>query len=202
MRIPRRLGLTLAALALLGATGATLLPEPASPLRALTELSAQRLATADRVAAAKWIGGDPIDDPAREREVIRLARAEARRAGTDPDVVARVFRDQIDANKLVQRALHGRWQADPGTAPPAAGDGGNAGELSAVRAEIDRLNADLLTELAELAELTEATEGRAGADCPAQRGLALDETRDRRGLDPLHTRALGHALRSVCPAAG
>ncbi|WP_062210354.1 gamma subclass chorismate mutase AroQ [Streptomyces sp. NBRC 109706] len=202
MSIPRRLGLTLAALAALGATGTSRPPEPAEPLRALTELSAQRLATADQVAAVKWAGGDPIDDPAREREVIRRARVEARRAGADPDAVARVFRDQIDANKLVQRALHTRWRADPDAAPtdasgtaetPETPEGSIAGELSAIRAEIDRLNADLLTTLTGLTP---------GPDCPALRGRALDETGDRRQLDPLHTHALGHALRSLCPTAG
>lgn len=48
------------------------------------ELSARRLATADRGAAAKWTGGQPVDAPERERRVLASVRRQPTRAVTGP----------------------------------------------------------------------------------------------------------------------
>lgn len=167
-------------------------PAPAPPhepagLAELTDLSAQRLATADRVAAAKWATGGPIDAPEREAEVISAAREAAAGLGSDPDAAARVMRDQMEANKQVQRALHRRWAADPGAAPA-----GPAPDLTPVRVTIDRLNAALVRALAGAAPV------RATPACPVRLTAATAATRARYGLDALHTSALHGSVRSVC----
>ncbi len=114
-------------------------------LRPLAELSARRLRTADLVAAAKWGAGHPnddVDDPGRERQVLAAVARQAGEIGGDPVATVAVFRDQIEANKLVQRALHRRWRAAPASAPTERPD------LARVRAEIDRINGGLVRAIA------------------------------------------------------
>ncbi|MFI6036147.1 chorismate mutase [Streptomyces sp. NPDC051315] len=57
------------------------------------------------MAAATWGTDNPIDDPAREQQVLDAVAAQAERAGADPEEVRRIFRDRIEANKIVQRGL-------------------------------------------------------------------------------------------------
>lgn len=157
-------------------------------LHPLVDLAAQRLATADLVAAAKYGTGSPIDDPAREQQVLDDVARQARELGADPDATVRIFRDQIEANKIVQRELHRRWDADPAQAPGP----GERPDLAEVRKEINRVNGELVRGIA-------ASPGARTA--PSCRGLvtvAGVRVRHERQLDGLHTVALERALRSVC----
>ncbi|MFE0130581.1 chorismate mutase, partial [Streptomyces sp. NPDC059037] len=97
---------------------------PYDLLRPLAGLSAQRLATADLVAAAKYGTDSPIDDPAREKQVLDDVARQARDVGADPEVTVRIFRDQIEANKVGGRAPGQRWGGRP---PPGAGGRGGGG---------------------------------------------------------------------------
>ncbi|MGA4837981.1 gamma subclass chorismate mutase AroQ [Streptomyces sp. G45] len=155
-------------------------------LHLVTALSAERLATADLVAAAKYGTGAPIDDPARERQVLDTVARLAREAGGDPEATVRIFRDQIEANKVVQRALHRAWDADPSSAPTERPD------LGKVREVINRVNGDLV-----LAVAASAAE-RGAPYCPGLRAVTVVHVRHERALDALHASALGHAVRSVC----
>ncbi|MEV0573384.1 gamma subclass chorismate mutase AroQ [Streptomyces sp. NPDC050392] len=155
-------------------------------LRLLADLSAGRLATAFQVAAAKWGTGKPIDDPAREQQVLDTAARQARAAGADPAVTVRIFRDQIEANKQVQRALHHRWDADPSRAPSRRPD------LAEVRKEINRLNADLVAAIADTATV------RTDRSCGGTLTAAETSVRIHDRLGHLHAKALKQALRSVC----
>ncbi|MGW5120014.1 gamma subclass chorismate mutase AroQ [Streptomyces noursei] len=161
-------------------------PAPADRLRPLAALSADRLATADLVAAAKWGTDSPIDDPAREREVLAAVAAQARQVGADPEATVRIFRDQIEASKLVQRGLHRRWAADPAQAPTSRPD------LARVRAEIDRINGELVRAVAA------SPQARTAPGCVPR--LAVDALRvgHQRHLDLLHAAGLARSLRSVC----
>ncbi|MGI5256456.1 chorismate mutase [Streptomyces angustmyceticus] len=159
---------------------------PNGPLRPLAALSAERLATGDLVAAAKWGTDSPIDDPAREREVLNTVADQARQLGADPGVTVRVFRDQIEANKDVQRGLHRRWDANPGQAPTERPD------LQEVRKEINRVNGALVRALAGSAR------ARSAPSCAARLAAAAVRVRQERHLDGLHTAALARSLRSVC----
>ncbi|MFF3540235.1 chorismate mutase [Streptomyces platensis] len=159
---------------------------PYGQLRPLAALSAERLATADLVAAAKWGTGGPVDDPAREQEVLRAVAEQARQLGADPAVTVRFFRDQIEANKIVQRGLHRAWDADPGRAPTERPD------LGQVRKEINRINHELVQALAD------SPQARSAPYCGPLLTAAAVRVRHERQLDALHTTALARSLRSVC----
>ncbi|MEU5209095.1 chorismate mutase [Streptomyces sp. NPDC020742] len=156
------------------------------PLRPLVTLSAERLATADLVAAAKWGTDSPIDDPARERQVLDAVAEQARQVGADPAATVRIFRDQIEANKVVQRGLHRRWTADPDTAPTARPD------LGEVRKEINRINTALVRAVADSAG------ARSAPSCRPLLVAAEARVRHERHLDALHSLALARSLRSAC----
>ncbi|MGP3691413.1 chorismate mutase [Streptomyces sp. IBSNAI002] len=159
-----------------------------SGLTELVRAAAQRLLTADQVAAAKWISGAPIDDPDREQEVLDAMDAEAVRLGIDRHLVQRIFRDQIEASKCVQHHLHDRWRTHSAEGPAMAPD------LGAVREEINRLNTCLLLTGRDAQALL------SGPRCAARREHArLAVARDLR-LPPVHTRALHRALTSLCIA--
>jgi chorismate mutase len=157
-------------------------------LRPVVELAAQRLATADLVAAAKWGTDSPIDDPAREQQVLDNVAAQARQLGADPDEIRVIFRDQIEANKIVQRGLFQHWTDHPDQAPTTKPD------LSVVRQEINRVTGALVEALAT------TDDERAASACRPELLLAALQVHHEDHLDALHTRALAHALRSVCAA--
>ncbi|OKH98558.1 chorismate mutase [Streptomyces sp. CB02923] len=168
-------------------------PAPAPPkaeaLRPLAVLSAQRLATADLVAAAKWGTGSPVDDPARERQVLDAVARRAVELGTDPRWTSRIFRDQIEANKAVQRGLHRRWAADPAQVPAGRPD------LGEVRKEINRVNDALVRAIAA------SGAARTSPGCLRSLAGATVHVRHERHLDVLHTVALARSVRSVCGSA-
>lgn len=167
------------------ASGATT-THPYRQLLPFAELSADRLLTADLVAAAKWGTGGPIDDPVRERQVLEAVARQAVDAGADPRLTVRIFRDQIEANKAVQRGLFARWAADPAGAPTDRPD------LARVREEINRLNSALVLTIADTAG------ARAGRSCTGLLTAGAVRVAHDRRLDALHTGALARALPSVC----
>ncbi|MGW5735213.1 MULTISPECIES: gamma subclass chorismate mutase AroQ [Streptomyces] len=165
--------------------------DPAGPygrLRLLADLAAQRLATADLVAAAKYGTDSPIDDPARERQVLDDVARQARELGADPEATVRIFRDQVEANKVVQRELHRRWDADPAQAP----DPDQRPDLAEVRQEINRVNGALVRGIAD------SPSARSLPSCRGLVAAGVVRVWHERHLDLLHAVALGRAMRSVC----
>ncbi|MFI9455952.1 chorismate mutase [Amycolatopsis sp. NPDC052450] len=163
-------------------------PASASPgLWKLTDLAAQRVQIADKVAAAKFGTPSPIDDPVREQQILDSMAAKAPGLGLDADGVVRFFRDQIEANKAVQRGLYARWTEHPDTRPPGRPD-----LATEVRPVIDRLNAGLL------AELGSTRDARTRRSCDMRLAGTVRLTDARRGLDRLHSVALGESVRSAC----
>jgi chorismate mutase len=152
----------------------------------VASLAAERLATADLVAAAKWGTTSPIDDPAREQQVLDSVAAQAEQLGADPDEARRVFRDQIEANKIVQRGLFARWTAHPEQAPTTKPD------LNVVRQTINRINTDLVRTLAG------TTAERTTPACAPELAVAVVEVHHEKHPDLLHTGALVRSLVSVC----
>ncbi|QHC22367.1 chorismate mutase [Streptomyces sp. GS7] len=169
-----------------GAPAARTAPAPYDRLRPLAALSEERLATADAVAAAKWGTDSPIDDPARERQVLDAVSQQARRLGADPETTVRIFRDQIEANKVVQRGLYRRWAADPSQAPTGRPD------LARVRQEINRINGELVRAIAA------SPQARSAPGCVPWLAVAAVRVGHRRHLDVLHAVGLARSLRSVC----
>lgn len=187
MRLPAPLRIgTIAAAALLATSGTAAAAPMASPLRPVASLAADRLATADLVAAAKWGTDSPIDDPAREQVVLDTVAAQARQIGADPDEVRRIFRDQIEANKVVQRGLYARWTARPDQAPTTKPD------LNAVRRTINRINTDLVRSLAD------TSTRRAAPACRPELTVAAIDVIHEKHPDLLHTAAFTRSLASVC----
>ncbi|MGW3958700.1 chorismate mutase [Amycolatopsis sp. NPDC005003] len=154
----------------------------------LTDLAAQRVAIADRVAAAKYGTPAPIDDPVREQQIYDSVASRAPGLGLDPADAVRFFHAQIEANKLVQRGLYARWDAHPAEAPTTRPD------LGQIRPVIDGLNTGLLTELAA------TVPARAARSCPVRQLVTADVVDLRHRFDALHARALGEATSAICTA--
>lgn len=156
------------------------------PFDALVTVAYERLATADTVAASKWSSRGAVEDPAREQVVLDAASAGATQRGLDPALVTAVFRDQIQASKVVQYGLLEDWTADPAHAPATAPD------LATIRPVLDGVTPQLLDALAATAA------ARRDGTCATQVGAADEQTAAARGLDALHRRGLERALRSIC----
>ncbi|MGV0852085.1 chorismate mutase [Mycolicibacterium phlei] len=159
---------------------------PASPLYPLVDAAAQRLATADPVAAAKWINGGPITDKPRADAVVDAVAADATAHGIDPHYVRTVFTDQIAATEGIQYTRFGQWKFDPATAPTTAPD------LAQSRSQIDQLNKLMVDEIAA------QWNSLRGPDCRQALTAATDAVSADRRLDPLYRQALTSATRSYC----
>ncbi|MFI5778491.1 gamma subclass chorismate mutase AroQ [Nocardia sp. NPDC051570] len=167
-------------------------PMAERPLDRVVELALTRLRTGDTVAAAKWVsaaasGTEPvIDDPAREAVVYdAMARAGAE-LGVPEDWVRQVFFGQIEANKMVQRGLLARWRFDPAAAPTTAPN------LAAVRPVIDRVNGEIVAQLAaHRAELS-------GPGCAERLATSVFPSLTSGSADALHQAALVRASAALC----
>jgi len=69
----------------------------------------QRLVLAQDVTAAKYGSGAPVDDPACELTVLEPTAQGLESMEFYQPVVMPFFRDQIEADKVIQRELHHRW---------------------------------------------------------------------------------------------
>ncbi|WP_372412216.1 chorismate mutase [Streptomyces luteireticuli] len=162
--------------------------EATKALARLVDLAAERLMTADQVAASKWISGKPIEDSAREEQVLEAMNAEAQRLHLDQAVVRQIFKDQIEANKLVQQGLHDRWKDYPQERPDSAPD------LDHIRDEINRANTAILTALQESQSILRTPL------CPTLRDNSTDSLVHDQHLNNLHTQGLQRALSGMCSA--
>ena len=184
--VARRAVVAAVMLAMLAVGGAVPAGAQTRPLEPIALAVSLRLATADAVAAAKWGTSSPLDDPAREAQVLGAVASQAADEGLSAGRVQQIFRDQIEANKEVQRALFGWWSVAPGAAPTVRPD------LTQVRPVIDRQNTDILLQLREQEAVL------AGPGCvPALVDAAVAVTAEQR-LDPLHQATLARALVSIC----
>lgn len=165
---------------------ATAATQPFDPFQQLVDTAAQRLAIADPVAAAKWIDGGPLTDPARANQVLDSVAADATTHGIDPEYVREVFADQIAATEGVEYTRFGQWKFDPNTAPTTAPD------LAASRTQIDGLNKALVDEIA-LHWNSLHSQG-----CRQDLSDAKAAVVAARGLDPLYQQALTSATQSYC----
>ncbi len=156
------------------------------PLMELVDAAAQRLQTADPVAATKWLSGAPVTDPARVAQVLGSMARDAEAQGLPAEYARTVFGDQIDANEAIQYSRFSWWKLDPTAAPVAAPD------LEESRARIDALNQQIVTELAQQWQLLHSPE------CPVRLDAAEAAVAGARQLDPLHRQALDAATRSYC----
>jgi chorismate mutase len=157
-----------------------------SPLTALVDAAAQRLQTADPVAANKYKTGGAVDDPAREQQVIDTVTAAANAKHIDAGYVRDVFRNQIDATDSLEHSHFAQWKIDPASAPATAP------ELSASRDLIDKLNETMVNEIAaQWGPLHAPT-------CNTDLENAKNNVVRARQLDPLYQQALNYATHMYC----
>lgn len=163
--------------------------EPAAdPLFGLVDAAAQRLQTADPVAANKWLTGGAITDPARVQQVLAAVEQQAISAGVPADYVTTAFTNQINATEAIEYNRFSWWKFDPAAAPAWAPD------LSASRAVIDELNSRMVAEMARQWPVL------GSPDCPVRLDAAKSEISAQRQFDTLYRQALDTATRSYCEA--
>lgn len=161
--------------------------DPASePLYPLVDAAAQRLQTADPVAATKWLTGGAITDPARVQQVLGAVAGDAESAGVPADYVTTAFTDQINATEAIQYSRFSEWKFNPAAAPATAPD------LAASRALIDDLNQRMVGEIARQWPVLQSPQ------CAAELDAAKTEVAGERQFDPLYRQALDVATRSYC----
>ena len=156
-------------------------------LAPLVDVAARRLDVADLVAAAKWGTGKPIEDPAREQRILDSVAERSAAMGIDPETAQRIFRDQIEAGKLVQRGLFARWAIRPGDVPAHRPD-----LEKEVRPLLDRITGELL------ADLRETQDARRAPSCRTELVKAVGRVEAARRPDALHRAGLLRAIPSIC----
>ena len=159
---------------------------PAGPLVQLVDAAARRLQIAEPVAASKFHTGGPIEDPAREEQVLDYVSTEATKFGVESAYVTTAFRDQIDATVAIQYSRLAQWKLDPASAPIDAPD------LAASRAIIDALNREMVTEMADEWNVLHSP------SCVTDLDAAKAAVVRARSLDPLYRQAIDFATRSYC----
>ncbi len=165
---------------------ATAQAEPLGPLHNLVDVAAQRLATADPVAAFKWIDGGPITDPQRAGQVLDAVAADADTHGIDRQYVRTIFTEQIAATEGIEYTRFGQWKFDPASAPTTAPD------LSQSRSAIDEFNRSMVDEIALHWNSLHSP------SCETDLAGAIDAVAAERRLDGLHRQGLSTATRSYC----
>jgi len=110
-------------------------------LRALIDA---RLMLAPDVAQYKWNHHLPIEDAAREAEIIAGLGKQAGALGVPQDFAERFFRAQIEASKIAQNELFQGWDVFKRGQFPEAPD-----LASVTRPKLDKITELLLHELAE-----------------------------------------------------
>jgi chorismate mutase len=188
MQIPKG-GLAILIALAMGEIGRACAQDAMNKLQPLGETSARRLAIAHQVALAKWDSQAPIEDAAREAQVITAAVRDGKSRGLDPAFVSHFFTAQIEANKLVQYSLLANWHR-VGKAPAAHGPINLA---TTIRSELDQLQRELVRELADAAAIRTSPACRADTAKAVGRYLAAHEW----DAEPLQEIALGRAMAAV-----
>lgn len=156
------------------------------PMFKLVDDAAQRLLTADPVAASKYLTGGSVDDPTREQQVLDSVDGLARANHVDQDFIRNAFRDQIDATDSVEHSLFAEWKIGSGSVPMTAPD------LSSSRNAIDELNQAMVVDVAQQWNALHS------AACPAGLATAEAAVQTQRHLDTTHQQALRYATRRYC----
>lgn len=84
----------------------------AEALATVQALMAARLTLMTQVAQTKWNTGAPIEDPAREQQLLDDIRLRAAQANLSPDWVVHFFRLQVEAGKEIQYMLFAQWDSE------------------------------------------------------------------------------------------
>lgn len=156
-------------------------------LQQLVETSARRLVIAEQVALAKWDNGAAVEDARREAEVVMGAVKIGQSRGLDRASASKFFQAQIEANKVVQYSLLADWRR-AGRAPVHR----PINLVKTIRPQLDRIETELIVELADTAAI------RAGITCRADVAKAAGKYALAHNFKPLYAIALDRALASAC----
>jgi chorismate mutase len=165
-------------------------PPGAAPSDVLIELVVQRLTLGQDVAAVKYASRQLIDDPVREKKVLQSVAHALNRTGLYQKIGRQFFRDQIEANKVIQRGLHQRWYAHPQEVPAMRRD-----LAAGVRPKLDRITRQMMRQFECIDELPYLRLAYI-EDLVAQRYFT---ELSRPQLPQLHRSAAVFALRSFAP---
>jgi chorismate mutase len=161
-------------------------------LQPLVETSARRLAIAQKVALTKWDSKAAVEDAPREAHVLTAAAEYGVPKGLSRAFLAKFFTAQIEANKFVQYSLLADWHR-AGRAPAHGPI-----NLASIRGELDRLQIDLVDELADTLPV------RATSTCRADTAKAVGKYaaahQHQEGDSFLLAIALDRALATICTA--
>ncbi|TGD88261.1 chorismate mutase [Mycolicibacterium sp. CH28] len=160
--------------------------ESGEPLHDLVDAAAQRLQTADPVAANKWLTGGPITDPARVKQVLAAVSTDAESKGVATDYVTDVFTNQINATEGIEYSRFAGWKFNPSTAPTTAPN------LADSRSIIDGLNHQMVSQIALQWPVLRSP------GCPDALAAARTSVAGERQFDDLYREALDVATRSYC----
>jgi chorismate mutase len=176
--------------AVLTLSAVTLLTTPAradaSTLTELVDAAAQRLQTAEPVAAFKWNSHGAIEDPGRVQDELAKLSTDAAGERIDPTYVTRVFGDQINATEGIEYSRFADWKLNPSSAPAGSPD------LSASRSTIDGLNQTMLTQIVAHWDLLHSPA------CAPQLDAARTAVIRAHQLESLYQHALSLATQSYC----
>jgi chorismate mutase len=159
-------------------------------LQALVGTSAHRLAIAEQVALAKWDSNAAVEDAAREAQVLTTAAKYGEPKGLSRAFLARFFTAQIEANKFIQYSLLADWHR-AGRAPAHSPI-----NLASIRGELDRLQIDLVDELADTLPIRAASTCR--ADSAKAVGKYVVAHQHQEGDRFLPAIALDRVLATIC----
>jgi len=151
------LALVLAALLLAPAcaTSSNLAAADTAPLDHLLVLIVERLMVAPDVARTKWNTHAPIEDLGREQQIISAVGAGASGYNVPRDTAERFFRGQIEASKIIQRAMFAAYE----TAHQAPFQ--TVVDLDAeIRPKLDRLTPEMMLALGEALPVLHRSGGR------------------------------------------
>jgi chorismate mutase len=155
---------------------------------ALVVVAARRLVLGAEVAAAKFLGGQRIDDPVREQEILESMAGSLKRAELRHSLGMEFFRDQIEANKVIQRGLHLYWDKHPEESPV-----GYRSLTAELRPQFDIVNRRMLPLLIQMANMPPVR--RSHIDALFDRTLGTSAALRERG--ELRRDATDIALRSL-----
>jgi cyclohexadienyl dehydratase len=120
------------------ATAQPILIDDDAAVTQLFDLVTERLALMPQVAAAKWVSGAPIADPAREQAVLDREAAMAGTMAISPLPVREFFAQQMRLGRDIQLQLHGDWLRNGCRTCAVTPD------LKAFRSRIDGINDGIL----------------------------------------------------------
>lgn len=168
-----------------------LLDDGTAVARVLATVDA-RLALMSQVAAAKWLAGDAVSDPARERAVLEHNATAASALGLATTPAGELLALQMRFAREAQQRLHAKWQRHGCDACEPAPD------LAAARRRLDALGAEQLRAIHLAAPALAAPDfvTRYSALADERLHIALPAGADRTAL--LH--ALAAIRRSAAPS--